>query len=50
MKYVSEKYEKQLHDLAETLCTPERFGALALNDVVEPVPAETPAPLLPEVA
>lgn len=27
MKYVSEKYEKQLQDLAETLCTPERMAA-----------------------
>lgn len=51
MKYVSEKYEQQLHDLAETLCTPDRFGAVALSGVME-LPFETvdtPAPL-PEVA
>ena len=44
MKYVSEKYQKQLDDLAETLCRPERFeqevGQLALfgasNEVVNP--------------
>lgn len=41
MKYVSEKYERQLHDLAETLCTPARYaeiGQLILfaNDAPEP--------------
>jgi hypothetical protein len=35
MKYVSERYEAQLRELADTLCTPERFGDLALQDTVE---------------
>lgn len=37
MKYVSAKYEAQLAELADTLCTPERFGKPALQGAVEPV-------------
>lgn len=33
MEYVSEKYEQQLHDLAESLVRPA--GAVALQDTVE---------------
>lgn len=40
MEYVSPKYEKQLQDLAETLCTPERFGKIVLAEVVELHPIE----------
>lgn len=29
MKYVSPEYQKQLDNLAETLCTPERYGKVA---------------------
>lgn len=42
MKYVSEKYEHQLQDLAELLVTPERYqhqlhlvGETALAEVIE---------------
>lgn len=35
MKYVSEKYEQQLHDLAETLCTPERLAKLGELSIYE---------------
>lgn len=30
LKYVSPEYAAQLEKLAETLCTPERFGAVAV--------------------
>jgi hypothetical protein len=29
MKYVSPEYQAQLDKLAETLCTPERYGKVA---------------------
>lgn len=35
LKYVSPEYQAQLEALAETLCTPERFGKIALEDTVE---------------
>lgn len=43
LKYVSPHYQETLRKLAETLCTPERFGAVALAPVVE---LELPQPTL----
>lgn len=46
MKYVSEKYEQQLADLAETLVNPARFDRvldaadIALGDTVEFEPVQ----------
>lgn len=35
LKYVSPEYQAQLDALAERLCTPERFGQLALDGCVQ---------------
>lgn len=35
LQYVSPEYQAKLEQLAETLCTPERFGRVALQDTVE---------------
>ena len=35
MEFVTPKYEKQLNDLAELLVTPERYGKIAVAEVVE---------------
>lgn len=34
-EFVSPEYERQLHDLAELLCTPERFGSVAVASEVQ---------------
>lgn len=34
LKYVSPEYQAQLERLAETLCTPERFGKVAVGQMV----------------
>lgn len=31
MEYVSPQYQEQLEQLADRLCTPERYGAVALQ-------------------
>lgn len=53
LKYVSIEYQKQLDDLAETLCTPERFetiGQLALFSVSRDNVIELFPPTPPEVS
>jgi hypothetical protein len=35
MKYVTKHYEYTLELLAGRICTPERYGAVALQDTVE---------------
>lgn len=35
MEYVSEQYNEKLLQLAETLVTPERYGKIAVAEVVE---------------
>ena len=35
LKYVSPDYQEHLSQLAESLCTPDRFGAPAMEATVE---------------
>lgn len=35
MKYVSPAYQEQLHQLAETICIPHRFGSVAVAPAIQ---------------